>query len=336
MRKAMKDINKQVAAGGMGSWEMERVKGQVSKLKARVAALERLQKMVEQLGAVAECLELLDKRQKEQRQRIATIEEKRAQEGAELRAVAQEISHLQQRSLTLGLSQESSDSNIAILRERLVVIEQHCTSLLNLSTDVMATREQLERHLRQAHPNLVLRPSLPNAASSQVPVGSPAQQASFVERLDYDNPAVRRSTAQALRAARGGGAMAYAQGTGSISSTSSTVPSSQSSRLNMASAGIAVAAVQHMMAGAGLGQGHGDGQGLFHTRSVLRNDTSSDYVAHALHDGTAGQPATRVLQQVAQSQQLPRTGVPLSQLLLQRASADSKQAPPSSSASGEA
>ncbi|GFH10250.1 hypothetical protein HaLaN_05530, partial [Haematococcus lacustris] len=167
MRKAMKDINKQVAAGGMGSWEMERVKGQVSKLKARVAALERLQKMVEQLGAVAECLELLDKRQKEQRQRIATIEEKRAQEGAELRAVAQEISHLQQRSLTLGLSQESSDSNIAVLRERLEVIEQHCTSLLNLSTDVMATREQLERHLRQAHPNLVLRPSLPNAASSQ-------------------------------------------------------------------------------------------------------------------------------------------------------------------------
>lgn len=45
----------------MGSWDMNRVKQQIMKLSARVASVERLQRMVDQLNAIGECLEVLDK-----------------------------------------------------------------------------------------------------------------------------------------------------------------------------------------------------------------------------------------------------------------------------------
>ncbi len=57
----MGDIKERVAKGGMSSWDMQRVTEALKKLNSRVAALERLQRMVEQLNAIGECLEILDR-----------------------------------------------------------------------------------------------------------------------------------------------------------------------------------------------------------------------------------------------------------------------------------
>lgn len=45
----------------MGSWDMGRVKAQLNKLSQRVQSLERLQRMVDQMNAIGECLEILDR-----------------------------------------------------------------------------------------------------------------------------------------------------------------------------------------------------------------------------------------------------------------------------------
>ncbi len=51
----------QIARRDMSAWDMEKVRFALAKLNSRVAALERMQKVVEQLHAIGECLEILDR-----------------------------------------------------------------------------------------------------------------------------------------------------------------------------------------------------------------------------------------------------------------------------------
>ncbi|KAL6761921.1 hypothetical protein V8C86DRAFT_2526120 [Haematococcus lacustris] len=304
MRSQVRGIMQQVAAGGLSVWAVECAERQVSRLAAEVAILGQLQAMMAQLGGVTDCLELLGRQHQEQAQRIAVIQEQRA---GEVQGLTQDVHILQQRCQTLSLNQQNMGSDNEIMLDRLRAVEQRCVALLALSADVTETRELLERHLRQPPVNFML----PAAAAAA------ASRTSLSERLDYDNPAVRRSTAQALRVARSGGAMSL------VASPSQSLP--------MVAAGPAGAAPQHF-AGPGVAQGTAQSQGsepggMFSSHSATHSSVTSSASAPAWQLSTAGTTALPCALPYSYSKLPPRPEARGPHAVLQRQSVDSGRLP---------